>query len=292
MKYLVIINVFFLLFSACTPDFGINKKNIKPPSSKKALKPKTEIDSKKKEIPPIREALKPSTEADSKKEEVLPIREALKPSTEADPKQEEDPDKKIKNTLLNNLRSLIEVANAHKEKYKKIMEEEPDDQYGILAFKEMHWKSGDPEALSGNSEKARKYRRHTYTILSAIDTKDLKEFSNIIILADLRADTFNIFSSFGYVLDIVTDHLYPKKDTLYKLDTSDLEKLKQSLEKVLSIIKSVSEESKQLLLDYQSDKNSIKTDVAKLKSHLNTLNSQRREKVTEAESLQNVILSI
>ncbi|WP_215537611.1 virulence associated lipoprotein [Borreliella bavariensis] len=292
MKYPVIINVFFLLFLACTPDFGINKKNIKPPSSKKALKPKTEIDSKKKEILPIREALKPSTEADSKKEEVLPIREALKPSTEADPKQEEDPDKKIKNTLLNSLRSLIEVANAHKEKYKKIMEEEPDDQYGILAFKKMHWKSGDPEALSGNSEKAKRYRRHTYTILSAIDTKDLKEFSNIIILADLTADTFNIFGSFGYVLDIVTDHLYPKKDTLDKLDTSDLEKLKQSLEKVLSIIKIVSKESKQLLLDYQSDKNSIKTDVAKLKSHLNTLNSQRIEKVTEAESLQNVILSM
>ncbi len=187
---------------------------------------------------------------------------------------------------------MIEVANAHKEKYKKVMEEEPDDQYGILAFKEMYWKSGDPEAISGNSEKAKMYRRHTYTILSAIDTKDLKEFSNIIILADLKEDTFNIFGSLGYVLDIVTDHLYPKVDTLDKLSTLDLEKLKQSLEKVLSIIKIVSEESKQLLLDYQIDKNSIKTDVTKLKSHLNALNSQKREKVTEAENLKNVILSI
>uniref|UniRef100_UPI001F1AAD50 virulence associated lipoprotein n=1 Tax=Borreliella garinii TaxID=29519 RepID=UPI001F1AAD50 len=59
-----------------------------------------------------------------------------------------------------------------------------------------------------------------------------------------------------------------------------------------SIIKIVSEESKQLLLDYQIDKNSIKTDVTKLKSHLNALNSQKREKVTEAENLKNVILSI
>ncbi|WP_234930143.1 virulence associated lipoprotein, partial [Borreliella garinii] len=91
---------------------------------------------------------------------------------------------------------------------------------------------------------------------------------------------------------IVTDHLYPKKDTLDKLDTSNLEKLKQSLEKVLSIIKIVSEKSKQLLLDYQSDKNSIKTDVSKLKSYLKILNSRTREKVTEAENLQNVILSI
>ncbi|WP_234926619.1 virulence associated lipoprotein, partial [Borreliella garinii] len=63
-------------------------------------------------------------------------------------------------------------------------------------------------------------------------------------------------------------------------------------EKVLSIIKIVSEESKQLLLDYQSDKNSIKTDVSKLKSYLKILNSRTREKVTEAENLQNVILSI
>ncbi|WP_210378107.1 virulence associated lipoprotein [Borreliella garinii] len=271
MKYIIIINVFFLLFLACTPDFGINKKNIKPPSSKKALTPKTEID--------------------SKKEENLPIKEALKPSTEVDPKQEEDPDKKIKNTLLNSLRSLIEVANAHKEKYKKVMEEEPDDQYG-MDFKSMKWSSGDPEPISGNSKKAKMYRRHTYTLLSAIDTKDLKEFSDMLQLADFKVDTFNIFGSIGYVLDIVTDHLYPKKDTLDKLSTSDLEKLKQSLEKILSIIKIVSEESKQLLLDYQSDKNSIKTDVTKLTLHLNTLNSQTREKVTEAENLQNVILSI
>ncbi len=171
------------------------------------------------------------------------------------------------------------------------MEEEPDDQYG-MDFKSMKWSSGDPEPISGNSKKAKMYRRHTYTLLSAIDTKDLKEFSDIITLAEFKADTFNIFGSIGYVLDIVTDHLYPKKDTLDKLDISNLEKLKKSLEKVLSIIKIVSEESKQLLLDYQSDKNSIKTDVSKLKSYLKILNSRTREKVTEAENLQNVILSI
>ncbi|WLN24631.1 MULTISPECIES: hypothetical protein [Borreliella] len=44
MKYLVFINVFFLLFLACIPDFGINKKNIKLPSSKKALNLSTEVD--------------------------------------------------------------------------------------------------------------------------------------------------------------------------------------------------------------------------------------------------------
>ncbi|WP_234929952.1 virulence associated lipoprotein, partial [Borreliella valaisiana] len=113
-----------------------------------------------------------------------------------------------------------EVANAHKEKYKKVMEEEPDDQYG-MDFKSMRWSSGDPEPISGNSKKAKMYRRHTYTLLSAIDTKDLKEFSDIITLAGFKVNTFNIFGSIGYVLDIVTDHLYPKVDTLDKLSTLD-----------------------------------------------------------------------
>ncbi len=42
---------------------------------------------------------------------------------------------------------------------------------------------------------------------------------------------YNLFSSLGVDLDIVTNRLYPKKDTLDKLDTSDLQKLKNSLEK-------------------------------------------------------------
>ncbi|AZA28347.1 virulence associated lipoprotein [Borreliella garinii] len=270
MKYLVIINVFFLLFLACNPDFGINKKNNKLPSSKKALKPKTEMD--------------------SKKEEGLPIREALNPSTEVDPK-EEALNKKIKNKLLNDLNNLIEAANAHKEKYIKIMEKEPDDQYG-MAFRGMKWRSGSPGRLSDNSEKARKYRRNVYIILSNIDTKDLKEFSNILQLASRIPSIFNHLYAFGDIFDIVTDQLYPKKDTLDELDISDLEKLKQLLEKVLSIIKIASEESKQLLLDYQSDKNSIKTDVIKLTSHIDTLSNQMEEKVAEAENLKEDILSI
>ncbi|WP_215537956.1 virulence associated lipoprotein [Borreliella bavariensis] len=250
MKYLVIINVFFLPFLACTPDFGINKKNIKLPSSKKALNPSTEVDPK---------------------EEVL--------------------NKKIKNKLLNDLNNLIEAANAHKEKYVKIMEKEPDDQYG-MDFKAMKWISGAPGILSDSSEKARKYRRNVYTILSTIDTKDLKEFSNILQLVGRIPNIFNHLYAFGDIFDTVADHLYPKKDTLDELDISDLEKLKQSLEKVLFIIKIASEESKQLLLDYQSDKNSIKTDVIKLTSHIDTLSNQMEEKVAEAKNLQEDILSI
>ncbi|WP_231929939.1 MULTISPECIES: virulence associated lipoprotein [Borreliella] len=169
------------------------------------------------------------------------------------------------------------------------MEKEPDDQYG-MDFKAMKWSSGAPGILSDNSEKARKYRRNVYTILSTIDTKDLKEFSNMLQLVGRIPNIFNHLYAFGDIFDTVSDHLYPKKDTLDELDISDLEKLKQSLEKVLSIIKIASEESKQLLLDYQSDKNSIKTNVTKLKSHIDTLSNQMGEKVTEVENLQENIL--
>ncbi|WP_425337146.1 virulence associated lipoprotein [Borreliella tanukii] len=270
MKYLLIINVFFLLFLACTSGFDINKKSIKRPSNKKALKPKTEMV--------------------SKKGEGLPIREALKPDTEAYSKQEEDSTKKIKNKLLNDLNNLIETTNAHKEKYIKIMEKEPVDQYG-MAFRAMKWTSSTSE-ISDNSEKSKKYRRNVYATLSTIDTKDLKEFSSVIELANRIPNIFNQLYYLGDTFYEVIDHLYPKKDTLDKIDIPDLEKLKQSLEKVLSLIKIASEESKQLLLDYQSDKNSIKTDITKLTSHIDTLSNQIEKKVTEAGNLRDVILSI
>ncbi|WP_420025504.1 virulence associated lipoprotein (plasmid) [Borreliella yangtzensis] len=272
MKYLVIINVFFLLFVVCSPeDFGINKKNIKRPSNKKAVKPKTK------------------TEMDSKKEGNLPIREAFEPSTEVSPEQKEDPNKEIKNKLLNDLNNLIEVANAHKEKYIKIMEKEPDDRYGV-AFRAMQLASGK-ELISGNSEQSRNYRRNFYTILN-IDTKDLKEFSSILEPVNRVPDSVIPLAYLGANFDKVIDHLYPKKDTLDKLDISDLEKLKQSLEKVLSIIKIASEKSKQLLLDYRSDKNSIKIDSTKRTSYIDTLSNQIKEKVTEVGNLLDVILAI
>ncbi|XOU12907.1 CRASP family complement regulator-acquiring lipoprotein (plasmid) [Borreliella americana] len=52
-----------------------------------------------------------------------------------------------------------------------------------------------------------------------------------------------------------------QKDILDKLDISVLEKLEKAFEKILSIMKNISEILNQLLLDYQDDKNLIKTDV-------------------------------
>ncbi|WP_029359622.1 MULTISPECIES: CRASP family complement regulator-acquiring lipoprotein [Borreliella] len=60
--------------------------------------------------------------------------------------------------------------------------------------------------------------------------------------------------------------LYPKKDILDKLEISDLQKLKNLLEKLLSTKADISKTLKQLLLDYQNNENSIKTDINGLKS--------------------------
>lgn len=74
--------------------------------------------------------------------------------------------------------------------------------------------------------------------------------------------------------------LYPKKDALDKLEISNLEKLKNSFEKLLSRKSIVLDMLNQLLLDYQDDKNSIiKTDTTKLESSCNhTSESNSRKK--------------
>ncbi|ACN93532.1 CRASP family complement regulator-acquiring lipoprotein (plasmid) [Borreliella finlandensis] len=103
---------------------------------------------------------------------------------------------------------------------------------------------------------------------------------------------YNIFTDLVNALGIATEHLYPKKDTLDKLYTSDLEKLKNSLEKILSIIEIVSKMSKQILLAYKNNKNSIKTDFDNLESHVDTFHKQFTEKAKDANELKTIILSI
>ncbi|MGF7101878.1 hypothetical protein HNP70_000898 [Borreliella kurtenbachii] len=64
--------------------------------------------------------------------------------------------------LINNLRNLIAKANADREKYEKKLEEEPEDQYGILAFKRLRWHEEPRETISDNSERSKAYRKLTY----------------------------------------------------------------------------------------------------------------------------------
>ncbi|MCD2401681.1 virulence associated lipoprotein [Borreliella bissettiae] len=267
MKYNIIVSIFvFLFLNACNPNFNTNQKDMRDQSSKKELKSN-------------KEGLKTKT--------------AVNLNQEANPNQEEAPNKRIKNTPIEDLRNLIETANIDREKYVKKLEEEPLDQYGILAFKKLVWVGNlSGEKIADNSEKSKRYRKCIYATLNAIDTNKLKELSEIIILSEQTQSLFNIFNGFGSAIDDVIVYLYSKKNTIDKLDTLDLEKLKNSFEKLLSTKTIVSEMLNQLLLDYQNNKNLIKTNSTKLKSHVIELYKELIKKREESEKIKSDIFSI
>ncbi|ACN92258.1 virulence associated lipoprotein [Borreliella burgdorferi] len=215
-------------------------------------------------------------------------KEKSKSNMEASSK-EEDPNKKIKNTLLNDLINLIEIANEHKEKYEKRMQEEPSDQYGILAFQELDLSVGK---ISEDTPQSKKFRKNTYSTLSAIDVNKLKDLSEIIRNSGQIQGLFNIFNRFGGIFDDSLNHVYSKKDILGGLEILDLDKLKNSFEKLLSIKETFSKMLNQLLLDYKNDKDHIRTETNKLKSHTTALFEQLDKKEDEAYEPKNQIFSI
>ncbi|KEO61837.1 virulence associated lipoprotein [Borreliella garinii] len=268
MKYNIIVSMFvFLFLTACNPDFNNNQKDVKHQSSKKRVK--------------------------SNQKRLKSNQKGLKPKTEVDQNQEVDQNKITKNTLLDNLRNLIEKINKDRKKYVKILEEEPLNQYGILAFKELSWE-GAQETAADNIEKAKIYRQRTYSVLNDFDTNEFKKFSEITMLSTQQQGLFNSFNSFGATIeDTFVFLLCPnKKDNLEKLEISDLENLKNSIEKFLSIKTMISTILTQFLLDYESNKNSIKTDNSKLNSYLATISNQIEEQNAEAIKLKNDIFSI
>ncbi len=90
-----------------------------------------------------------------------------------------------------------------------MMGEEPSAQYGI-PFNDFNW-GPNTEKISSNTDRSIKYRRHIYTILSSIDTKEFKEFTNILKLT-IILDMYNLFNDLGRSLDIATNYFYaPKK---------------------------------------------------------------------------------
>ncbi|MCD2349913.1 virulence associated lipoprotein, partial [Borreliella americana] len=248
MKYNIFVSIFvFLLLSACNPDFSTKQKDTKHQSNIKGSKSKTEV------VP---------------KQDVGP-RQKVGPS-----KQEEDINREIKNKLIDDLRNLIEVANMDKEKDIKKLDEEPQDQYGISIFKIIGWLSSPGERISDNTERSKTYRRRVYGFLNAIDTNEFKKFSEIIRLSALTESILNSSNTLGGFYDRAISRLYSKKVALDKLDISDLKKLKNSLEKLFPTKLTVANMFKQLLSDYQNDKNLIKTDATKLSSHVEEIHNQ------------------
>ncbi|WP_215535641.1 virulence associated lipoprotein [Borreliella bavariensis] len=274
MKYNIIVSILVVLFlTACNPDFNTNQKDVKHQSSKKRLK------SNQKRLKSNQKGLKSKTEVTQ--------------NQEANKNQEVDQNQRTKNTLLNDLRNLIEKVNKDRTKYVKRLEEESSEQYKILAFKELSWKD-TKETAADNSEKAKIYRQRTYTVLNDMNADELKKFSEIIMLSKQTEGLFNTFNSFGATIeDTFVFLLYPnKKDNLEKLEISDLDRLKNSIEKFLSIRTMISKMLAQLLLDYKNNNNSIQTDNSKLNSYLATISNQIKEQNEEAIKLKNDIFSI
>lgn len=281
MKYNIIVSMFvFLFLTACNPDFNTNQKDMKHQSSRKRVKSNQKrLKSNQKRLKSSQKGLKPKTEVDQ--------------NQEANQNQEADQNKITKNTLLDNLRNLIEKVNKDRKKYVKRLEEEPLNQYGILAFKELFWE-GTQDKAADNIEKAKIYRQRTYSVLNDFDTNEFKKFSKITMLSKQQQSLFNSFNSFGATIeDTFVFLLNPnKKDNLEKLEISDLENLKNSIEKFLSIKTMISTILTQFLLDYESNKNFIKTDTSKLDFYLATISNQIEEQNAEAIKLKNDIFSI
>ncbi|AEL19510.1 borrelia burgdorferi virulent strain associated lipofamily protein (plasmid) [Borreliella bissettiae DN127] len=277
MKYNIIANLFVFLFLACNPDFNTNKKDIGYQSSKKGLK------SNKKRLKSNKKGLTPKTKTKPNQEEIS--------NQEASSKKNEEINNQKENTLLDDLRNLIEKAKADKDKYVQKLKEESSNQYGILAFKELFWLDGTSEQLSANTERSKAYRKRTYSILNAIDNDALKNFSDIVMASGQTQGIFNNLNSLGSIFEEIVDFLHPKKDNLEKLEISALKRLKNSLENFLETKKIASEMLYKFLLDYKNNTNRIQTDVNELKSHANTLFNQLTKKIEEAEKLKNDICS-
>ncbi|WP_363322301.1 virulence associated lipoprotein (plasmid) [Borreliella finlandensis] len=149
----------------------------------------------------------------------------------------------------------------------------------MLAFKILGWPSLPGEKVAENTESSKSYRNRTYSILTnTINDNELKTFSKIAESSGQIQGIFNIFNSPGSDFEDVVAFLYPKKDNLEELETSDLKKLKDYLGKSLSTKTTVSEMMQQLLLDYQNNINNIQTDENELKSHVEDICNQISKK--------------
>ncbi|ACN93531.1 virulent strain associated lipoprotein (plasmid) [Borreliella finlandensis] len=199
-------------------------------------------------------------------------------------KKEESPAQSIKTTLLNNLRKLIEQAHADNEKYEKKLQEEPEDQFGMLdSFKLLHWEGSNKNKIWASDDQymSKRFRKRVYSALNAFDDNELKDFSKMIIASNQVILMLTGLEFFGITIEDAIHSLYSKKDNLEKLEIPNLKKVKNLFEQFLHIKQIASRIPYQLLLDYQNDEN-IKTDINKLRSHIQTIRDQMFKKIRKA----------
>ncbi|WP_421136287.1 CRASP family complement regulator-acquiring lipoprotein (plasmid) [Borreliella yangtzensis] len=187
---------------------------------------------------------------------------------------------KTRNIYIDEIKNLIEIPKATTDK-NKISPIKPEGQKTVDS-------QVDGEILTID-------KRAFDFISTFLAENEIDEFITIFNKPkqkSIAAKVLNTIAILELEVEKTINHLFLKKDTLDKAKTLDLKKIKNSLEQLFSIRDFFSKTVKQILLDYQKNKNSIKTDDSQLNSYFDTLLNQLNEKNKEVNNLKTTILSI
>lgn len=186
---------------------------------------------------------------------------------------------KTKNTYIDEIKNLIETPKATIGK-NKISPIKPEGQK--TAYSQVN---GEVLAID---------KRAFDFISNSLAENEINKFITIFNKPKLKSTAAKILNSIAILeLDVekTINHLFLKKDALDKAKISDLQNIKNSLKQLFSIRKFFAKIIKQILLDYQKNKKSIKTDDSKLNSYFDTLSNQLNEKNKEVKNLRTTIIS-
>ncbi|WP_417903335.1 CRASP family complement regulator-acquiring lipoprotein [Borreliella andersonii] len=202
-------------------------------------------------------------------------------------------------SLLNSCNSDHNTKAAVKQHTDKITSEYADEIKKLIATtkksKPLRAKPEDQKPVNSKNGKVFEIDKRAFDFINSFLTDDeLDEFTTIFHKPQLKSPgkVLNSIAILEMHLAWVIKDLDSKKDTLDKTSTSDLKKIKNSLEQLFSIRKFFSTNIKQILLDHQNNKNSIKSEDSKLEEYLGMKLNQFNEKNKEVRYLKETILSV
>ncbi|ACN93538.1 CRASP family complement regulator-acquiring lipoprotein (plasmid) [Borreliella finlandensis] len=181
---------------------------------------------------------------------------------------------KTKNEYINEIKNLIATTKESIDK-RKLLQSKPADQ-NLVDDK--------------NNKKVFEIDKRAFDFINSFLTNDeFNKFATIFNKPTLKSPgkVLNSIAILELNLEQVIIHLGSKKDALDKANTSDLEKIKNSLEQLFSIRIFFSTIIKRILLDHQNNKNSKSEET-----YFDTIYNQFNEKNKEVGNLRKTILSL
>ncbi|MCD2379231.1 complement regulator-acquiring protein, partial [Borreliella burgdorferi] len=166
-----------------------------------------------------------------------------------------------KNELLSWINNFVEVNNKAIDNSFEKFKSEPSNQYN-LPFKNVSWYTLR-KTLADNVEESKKARGCLYAVLD-YNESELKELGLILNsnLHSIKKIANKIMQNAGiefqFRFEAIMRLLLDKKNNLMLLNIPDLKRIKICLENFLSLRTTFRELVKQLLNDYNSNKESIK----------------------------------